>query len=193
MIAWKFCHPLLTIRLVFGVCLVFAAAAYAPPIEAQALNNEPWGSGRPASAISPAGRQLILDEALYGIHPRHVLVGPDGSLLFVTKGPGGVAVATDQAGNSFAGALRNWSPYFATSYYGTGWVLDQDEAGAMLTTMAISDWTSAAGPGFEPIFANLLLPQGMNTVNAWTWQVYWLSDADVTAYETEPAPRKRSR
>lgn len=170
---------------VFAVCALAGEGAYA-----QAMNNQPWGF--PSGAvISPAGRQLLLDEKLYGIHPQHVMIGPDGSLLFVTKGPSGVAIATDQAGNSFAGALTNWSPYFSTPYGGGVWAYGGDDNGSTLTTMAISDWTSAVGPGYEPLFANLLLPQGQNTVNAWTWQVYWLSDYAPVFYEKTPKPPKK--
>ena len=178
-------------RPLFGAAVLSACALCGSYAFSQALNNQPWGF-RSGSVISPAGRQLLLDEALFGIHPQHVMIGPDGSVLFVTKGPSGVAVATDQAGNSFAGALRNWSPYFSTPAYGGGWIYGAEDAGPMLTTMSISDWTSAVGPGYEPIFANLLLPQGQNTVNAWTWQVYWLSDYAPAYYRDIPKPAKKS-
>ena len=163
-------------RFAIGAVIATFLAAMAPNgAHAQGLNNQPFEFGSSGSGMSIAGRQLILGQKLFGLRPEHVIRGPGGVLLFVNRGPSGIAFLVDWAGQPVVGVRRSWKGSgFAFPQQAAYFVDDYDSQNS--TAAALAGWTMLVNADTEDIFANLLLPGGMDSLDAWMWQVYSLSE-----------------
>ena len=143
---------------------------------AQGLNNAPYDFGGKGLGISPAGKQVILNEKLFGIRPDNITVGPDGSLLTTVRGPGDSAIVFDSSGTAVPGYMgRSWTgDAYNMRLFNRMSYLDRSE-GQASTIAAMSGWTNMVGGSDDEFaFANYLLPSGLNTLDFLVWQVQTL-------------------
>lgn len=123
--------------------------------------------------MSVGGREAITNDKLYNMRPENLLRGPDGTLLNVQKGPGGIAIVSypngqiipQYRGTDFRGGHQEmaagvFNGYFLPSMsgYNPYWKM---HSGATVST-----WTSRITSDGMP----LSYMEG-NVVDMWTGQV----------------------
>lgn len=149
-----------------------AAGAQSPGLSTQPFS---FGSAASGLGISPAGKQAIFSEKLFGLRPEHMLRGPGGAFLVIGRGPSGIAIAYDASGQPIFSGRKIWG--------GSGNALNQQSfffvdpsQSSDSTSATLSTWTAMTDPSGEFTFANLLLPYDANPIDVWTWEVYALSE-----------------
>lgn len=159
--------------------LMLMISAFSSVAEAQ-LNNRPFSFKTPSGGVgmSLGGKQAILNERIYDSTPRNLSRAPDGSLLDITKGPEGVALASvpgadnfipSYRGTSFRGGNADMSvgvfnAYFTPQNSGGG---GADSYAHYHSSAVVSTWTGRVVSGGEPVS---YLPG--NSVDNWTSMVY---------------------
>jgi hypothetical protein len=83
-------------RLTVAAMLGAAAMLHVASAGAQ-LNNQPVSAGG-GFGMSMAARQAIMNQQLSGATPGNIVIGPNGTLLNVTRDANGLAVVTTQGG-----------------------------------------------------------------------------------------------
>lgn len=161
--------------------LFFALFISAFPSVAEAqLNNRPFSFKSPSGGVgmSLGGKQAILNERIYGSTPKNLSRAGDGTLLNITKGPEGVALASVPGADNFIPSYRGTSfrggnsemsvgvfnAYFTPHSSGGG---GPDSYAQFHSSAVVSTWTGRVVSGGEPVS---YLPG--NSVDNWTSMVY---------------------
>jgi hypothetical protein len=150
-----------------------AAALSLSPAHAQ-MSNKPYsfqGSGWGGLGMSSAGKQVIMEKKL-GRKFDNIIKGPNGELLTVEKGPGGIAVVTGPDGQIFPsyrgrGFARGMTAGDFNSFFvkpGRYHNLHVDDDTS--TKATIESWTGTVH-GYPNVYSR-------SSVDQWTSLVYFL-------------------
>lgn len=170
---WTLLRWLLT-WLFIPVAIVAASTA----AKAQGLNSQPFSFGNTGSGlgISTAGKQAIFAEKLFGLRPEHMIRSPSGPLLFIGRGPSGIAIAYDWSGQPIFSGRRIWNSGSSSMFNQQSLFFVDPSLGDTSTSATVSAWTAMTDASGDMMFANYLLPYDLNTIDIWTWEVYALSE-----------------
>ncbi len=152
------------------------------PATAQAqLNNRPFSFNTPSGSVgmSLGGRQAIINDKLFNVHPDNLVRGTGGVLVDVAKGPGNSAITfrygTGESipgfrGTSFRGdntdmAAGVFNAYFSPS---AGKSSGLNTYAHIHTGATVSTWTARITSGGVPVS----YLGAANPVDAWTGQVH---------------------
>lgn len=164
----------------FASCLSLAAMLWS--FNAVAQNNQPFAfgsviggsiNGSTSTGMSAAGREAILNEKLFGSRPSNLIVGPNGALLNVSEGPGGIAVVSERSSPVVPQVRGSFTSQFGgiglQSFGGSSSLTGSGLLNASaLTTAAISGWIDfVQGRRSTPASAST-----RNTIDSWTSQVF---------------------